>query len=138
MNIPNRTMTLGINRKPSALLAASAVIFFVCAANAAIIRSFDAGDTTAASIQPTFTAIGAAGTTPAGFAGPRSAVSGPVTLRLTTGANVAAATTKDASGNFNSSANLIARNRNIPAADTGTFTYSSLYRDFVTGNALGI
>jgi hypothetical protein len=33
---------------------------------------------------------------------------------------------------------LVARNRNVPAADSGTFTYSDVYRDFVTGNALGI
>ena len=129
---------MNLRQNITALLAASAVILSLCGANAAIVGSFDAGDPTAASVQATFTAIGAAGTTPAAYAGPQSAISGLITLRLTAGTTLAAATTKDASGNFNSTGNLVARNRNIPAADNGTFTYSSIYRDFVTGNALGI
>jgi hypothetical protein len=113
-------------------------MLFQGAASAAIVGSFDTGDTTASSVQSSFTAIGAAGATPAAYAGPQSATSGSITLRLTAGTTLAAATTKDGSGNFNSTAQLVARNRNVPAADSGTFTYSDVYRDFVTGNALGI
>lgn len=108
------------------------------AASAAIVGSFDLGDTTAASVQASFTGIGAAGSSPAAYAGPQSAARGSVTLLLAGGSSVATATTKDGAGNFSSTGQLVARNRNTPAADIGAFTYSDVYRDFITANALGI
>lgn len=105
---------------------------------AAIVARFDVGDTTASSVQSTFASIGAAGTNPAAYAGPQTATSGSITLRLVGGTTLANATTKDGSGNFNSTGSLVSRNRNTPGADTGTFTYSDIYRDFVTANVLGI
>lgn len=107
-------------------------------AHAEVVARFDAGDTTAGSVQSSFVAIGTAGSTPAAYAGPRTVISGLVSLRLTGGANLAGATTKDVSGDFNSTGNLLSRNRNTPAADVGSFTYSDIYRDFVTANVLGI
>ena len=108
------------------------------AASAAVVGSFDLGDPTTTSVQASFIGMGAAGSSPAAYAGPQSAASGTVTLLLAGGSSVAAATTKDGAGNFNSTAQLVARNRNIPAADIGAFTYSDVYRDFITANALGI
>jgi len=123
--------------KPKRFVSCAALLL-QAAANAAVVGSFDLGDPTAASVQTSFTGMGAAGTAPAAYAGPQSAASGSVTLLLAGGSSVATATTKDASGNFNSTAQLVARNRGIPAADIGTFTYSDIYRDFITANVLGI
>lgn len=129
---------MSLTSSHSTLLAAAALLLSLASAHAAVIARFDAGDTTATEIQSTFTAIGAAGNTPAAYAGPQTAISGAVTLRLTAGTTLAAAITKDGSGDFNSTASLVTRDRTVPGADTGTFTYSDIYRDFVTGNALGI
>lgn len=138
--IPNPSHRSEIHPSQGRRSAALALALFLTlpAAQAEIIARFDVGDTTSSSVQATFTAIGAAGATPAAYAGPQNAVSGLVTLRLVAGSTLANATTKDGSGNFNSTGSLVARNRNIPAADSGSFTYSDIYRDFVTGNVLGI
>lgn len=117
---------------------AAAALLSLHPAQAEIVARFDVGDTTASSVQSTFTAIGAAGSTPGSYAGPQTAVSGLVTLRLTAGTTVSSATTKDGSGNLNSTGSLVSRNRNEPAADSGSFTYSDIYRDFVTGNVMGV
>jgi hypothetical protein len=130
-------MNVRLKTQPS-LLAACAILIACGSANADIVARFDIGDTTGASVQAGFTSIGAAGATPAAYAGPQNATVDLVTLRLAGGTTLAAATAKDGSGNFNSTGSLVARNRNVPAADVGSFTYSDIYRDFVTANVLGI
>lgn len=122
----------------SSLLAVTALSFSLASARAAVIARFDAGDTTASEVQSGFTAIGVVGDTPGAYAGPQTAVNGGVTLRLTAGTTLAIATTKDGSGNFNSTGSLVSRDRTSPGADSGSFTYSDIYRDFLTSNALGI
>ncbi len=112
------------------------------AANAVItVASFDRGDTTAAQVQSTFTGIGVAAPFPANppaYQGPQTAVSGTVTLLLAANTTLAAATTKDGNGDFNSIGNLVVRDRGTPSSDSGTFTYSDVYRDFITANFQGI
>lgn len=137
MQKPDRFMNLKLKTHPS-LLAACAILVTHGLVRADVIARFDVGDTTASSVQSSFVAIGAAGATPAGYAGPQNAISGLVSLRLAAGSTLANATTKDGSGNFNSTGSLVARNRNVPAADAGSFTYSDIYRDFVTANVLAI
>lgn len=120
---------------------AIAAALTVSAANAATtIASFDLGSTNAAVVQTGFTALGIAnpGTGSAPFAGPLSATSGSVTLQLTGGSTLAAATTMDVNGNYNSTSTLVARDRGTPSADVGGFTYSDIYRDFITANFQGI
>ena len=109
-------------------------------ANAEIIAAFDLGSTTTAVVQTGFTGVGVAGAGNSGgaIAGSVSASMGGITMRLSGNTTMASATTKDAAGNFNSEGSLTARDRGTPSADTGSFTFSDVYRDFLTANFLGI
>lgn len=129
-----------MNTSHPAYLAIATAISFSTASAATTIASFDLGSTTAGVVQTGFTAIGIANpsTNSPGFAGPLSATSGGITLLLTGGGTLAAATTKDGSGNYNSTANITARDRGTPSADSGSFTFSDIYRDFITANFQGI
>lgn len=51
---------------------------------------------------------------------------------------MSAATSKDPGGDYNSISNLVARDRGIPGTDSGSFTYSAIYRDFITATFQGI
>lgn len=107
------------------------------ATNAATLASFSLGDTN--ETQAGFTAIGVAGNAPGSFAGPISGTDGGITLQINGGTNLAGATTKDASGNYNSTTGIVSRDRESPSSDASPFTYSSIYRTFLTANTyLGI
>jgi len=90
---------------------------------AGTLLNVDFGQTqTPNNVQAGFSAFGV---TNLSVAGPITATFGQYTVRVTSGVTV------DGSGNLNSTTKINARNRGIPSADTGTFTYSALYQDFV-------
>lgn len=138
MKTPELSRSLSVQRLALGCVAA---LLLPGTAGAVIVARFDAGDTDPAqALQSTFVGIGIsnAGGSSAAVPGPLDASDGLITLRLAAGTTLAAATAKDVSGNFNSTANIVPRDRGTPSANAGSFTYSNVYRDFLTANFLGI
>lgn len=115
--------------------AALALILAPASMDAAIV-SYDIGGNAGSATSPVedgFTAFNFAD-----GAGPNTVTAGGITGIVTAGTTLAGATLKDVNGDFSSVQTVIHRDRGIPAADTGVFTYSQLYRDFATAAFMGI
>lgn len=80
----------------------------------------------------------------AGEAGPASQTYSGIIVTIAGGSNLTNATSRDGSGNLNSTGTILTRDRGAPldaespANSNMGFTFGELYRDFVTANAIGI